>query len=242
MKSLFTFLLSCLMVFAMHAQDLTLNITEITLDSAGHISYGDVTITNNSNDPIELALRLERVCLNNGDETHIQICMGVSCFFGVNTTTTWGDDTSQNPLYVLQPGETYNDFLKLTISPQGAFASEWDIVAFDRNNPETKATLKVIIDDDTLESCTPTGTDDFAYTIGKAYPNPATAFINIPYAVEANDAQLHIYNTLGVLVKRVAINAQESSVAVPVADLADGVYFYYITDGKDQSKMMSFVK
>ncbi len=239
MRYLFTLLL--LMTFSfLSAQDLTLNITEAQLAAGEYLDYGEVIITNNGTSSVELAFRLEQVCWVDGDGTEIQVCVGALCFIAVHETTTWGAD-EPTALLVLEPGES-SDILKFQALPIGNHESEWNLVVFDRNNPDNSATLNVTFVDDLLESCVATSTTDFAYEIGRAFPNPATEIINIPYEVEANNAQLLIYNAVGQQVQSVEVDPQNESVNVDVSELSQGVYYYHITDGTDLSKMLSFVK
>ncbi|MFT5265155.1 MAG: hypothetical protein ACI8YQ_003906 [Polaribacter sp.] len=240
MKSIFTLLLAALFTFTAVAQDLTLSEENMVIDASGGFELGDLTLTNNSNATIEIAVRLERVCLTSLDPTKIQICIGTLCFAAVNTTTTWGQDNA-TAFVTLEAGASDSQFSFHQL-PYGDYESEWNIVFYDRNNEASAATLNIKIEDPTLEACTPTGTNDFDYTIGKAYPNPAFDLINISYEIDVNEANLNIYNSTGMLVETVVVNPQSESVAVNLADYVNGVYFYNVTDGKGQSKMMSFVK
>ncbi len=240
MKSIFTLLFATLFAFTTVAQDLSLNTESMVLTATGAFELGEVTLTNNSSAAIEIAVRLERVCLASLDETKIQICVGTLCFAAVNSTTTWGVDNA-TAFVTLEPGASDDQFSFHQL-PYGSHESEWNIVFFDRNNPATAATLNISIEDPALEACTPTSTTDFDYNIGKAFPNPALDVINISYDIDVNEANLNIYNSTGKLVETVVVSPQAESVAVNVADYVNGVYFYNVTDGKGQSKMMSFLK
>jgi Secretion system C-terminal sorting domain len=236
MKSFFTLLfsISCCLLFA---QSLSLNVTNLSVLSTEGVHAGDVIITNTSNSEVTLNTTLNRVCLNTGDATKIQICFGDLCFIATNDPTkTWTN------VGVIPPGGTLENF-KLVLDPPGTYASEWDVHFINKDDPTDFVSLNVKIGEGELPECaSPTSTNDFAYTISKAFPNPATDVININYQIDVNDAQLNMYNAIGVLLKSITINPQTEIVSVDVADLASGVYFYNITDGKDQSKMMSFVK
>jgi len=212
----------------------------MVIDANGGFELEEVTLTNNSSETIEVAVRLERVCLTSLDPTKIQICIGTLCFAPVNVTTTWGQDNA-TAFITIEPGASDGSFSFHQL-PHGDHESEWNLVLYDRNNPATSATLNVKIEDATLESCIATGTNDFDYSIGKAFPNPALDIINISYDIDVNEANLNIYNSTGMLVETVVVNPQAETVAINVADYVNGVYFYNVTDGKGQSKMMSFVK
>ncbi|MFT5265156.1 MAG: hypothetical protein ACI8YQ_003907 [Polaribacter sp.] len=241
MKSLLTLLFVVLFSFGATAQDLTLNMNLIELPASGIMDFETLVVTNNSGDSVQLAFRLERVCLTSSNETTVQICTPTGCFGSINVTTTWGDNLGGVALVALAPWASEGTF-SIHIFDQGPNASEWNFVMFDRFNPTNEVVLNIVVDDNTLEACTPTGTNDFEYGIGKAFPNPASDIINISYEIDINEASLNIYNSTGMLVETVVVNPQSESVAVNVADYVNGVYFYNVTDGKGQSKMMSFVK
>ncbi len=241
MKSIFTLLIAVLFVSsaAAQGQGLALSTESIVLDANGGIELEDIALSNTSNSIIEIAIRLERICLASSDETRIQICLGSVCFSPVNETTTWLG--SAVPNLTLESGDSDNQF-RFHQSSYGSHESEWNVVFFDRNNPSSSATLNVSIEDTNLEACIATGTNDFEYTIGKAFPNPVFDVINIAYDIDVNEANLNIYNSTGNLIETIVVNPQAESVAVDVANYVNGVYFYNVTDGKGQSKMMSFVK
>jgi len=239
MKSVFTLLLAALFTCAAVAQDLSLSQESFTLAADGYIGLTDVILTNTGNDTVEVAVRLERVCLTSLDETLIQVCIGFLCYPVENATTTWGQENA--PSLILNPGAS-EDQISFKPLPIGTHQSEWNLVFYDRNNPTNQAVINVVFEGTNLEACTPTSTTDFDYSIGKAFPNPALEIINISYEIDVNEANLNIYNATGKLVETVVVNPQLETVAVNVADYVKGVYFYNITDGKGQSKMMSFVK
>ncbi len=217
--------------------DLRLNVDNIVLGPNENIELGSyIRLINNSDNAIETAIRLERVVFVPTDETRIEFILSTLSFPSVNETTTWGD-VSASPYLILEPNTFFNEF-SLRQLPQGSYESKWNLVFFDRNNPATSATLTVCIEGGNLLS----GTNDFDYTIEKAYPNPALDVINIAYDIDVNEADLNIYNSTGILVETVVVNPQAKLVTVNVANYVNGVYFYNVTDGKEQSKMMSFVK
>ncbi|MFK7810470.1 MAG: T9SS type A sorting domain-containing protein [Saprospiraceae bacterium] len=245
MKSLITILFFSIAVFNCTAQSLSLNMTEISVLPSDGISAGDLTLTNDSGNAIEIAVRLEKVCRNGGDNvTAIQICIESLCFDVVNETTVWGD-VAPTAYLTLGPNESNSSF-SFKQNPSNtsvADKSEWNLVLFDRNNPDDLASVNVKIVGNGLTECDiSTSTTDYNYEIGRAYPNPAFETINIPYQIDANEADLNIYTSTGILVKTVMVSPQAEQVEVNVADFTSGIYFYNITDGKEQSKMMSFMR
>lgn len=246
MKSIFTLTMALFLFINISAQDLSYNMIEIEITETGLIDYGDLVLTNNSAEDIEIAVTMERICLNGDDNvTVMQFCIGTAlCFQPVNETTTWGQNEPEAFL-IIPAGQSDNSFAFKPFPPNGTtieHGSEWNLVAYDRNNPDTKATINVVVMDTDLTACTPASVTDFNYQIGKAYPNPAFEFINIPYQIDANEANLNIYTSTGTLVKTVAVSPHAEQVEVNVADFTSGIYFYNITDGKEQSKMMSFMR
>lgn len=69
--------------------------------------------------------------------------------------------------------------------------------------------------------------------VNKIYPNPAVSVVNIDYAVNKGNAQIALYNILGVNVYEQMLNNQKGTVKINVSDFVSGVYFYTIkVDGK----------
>ena len=62
----------------------------------------------------------------------------------------------------------------------------------------------------------------------QAYPNPASAVVNINYALNKRNARISLYNILGVSVYEQQLDGQEGTIAINVSDLAQGIYFYTI--------------
>ena len=70
-------------------------------------------------------------------------------------------------------------------------------------------------------------------TKNNAYPNPASSVVNIDYALNRDNAQIVLYNILGVPVYEQPLKGQEGSAKINVSDFASGIYFYTIKiDGK----------
>ncbi len=243
MKSIFTILLFFTVSSFSFAQ-LTLSTmdTIITTDDAideSGLDYGAVLLTNTTSDSIEIAVTLERECFAEGDQTAIAVCMGDLCFFPTSTTKTWGDDLNSDPIYKLAPGVP-DDALKFTPSEADTFTSTWNVIFFDRHNPDTNVALHVTVGDGV---CFNTSVTEFVHEIGKAFPNPAIDRITIPYTHDANDAQLIVFNALGIRMDAVQIDQYAGQVDLDVSQYTDGIYFYYLVDEKGgQSRMLSFVK
>ena len=72
-------------------------------------------------------------------------------------------------------------------------------------------------------------------TKNQAYPNPAASVVNIDYALNKNckNAQICLYNILGMSVYEQPLDVQKETAAMDVSTFATGVYFYAIkVDGK----------
>jgi len=70
-------------------------------------------------------------------------------------------------------------------------------------------------------------------TKNQAYPNPATSVVNINYALNKSNAQISLYNILGVSVYEQPLDSQEGTATINISDFAPGIYFYTIkVDGK----------
>ena len=60
--------------------------------------------------------------------------------------------------------------------------------------------------------------------MSKAYPNPASSFVNFNYSFDGNLTAV-VYNLLGQEVIREDLNANDGQMSLSVADLNDGIYF-----------------
>jgi len=85
----------------------------------------------------------------------------------------------------------------------------------------------------------PLSTPKFGLNQIKLYPNPANDFLAISVKDELPDS-FSIYNTLGQLIKEVAI-ASEADLIVDTQSLSQGVYFLKITK-ENASRTLQFVK
>lgn len=67
-------------------------------------------------------------------------------------------------------------------------------------------------------------------SLSQAYPNPAFSEVTIPYSLppSVNQAYLKLYSMNGALVKSYTVDHTFSSIQVPTAELAAGMYVYRI--------------
>jgi len=77
----------------------------------------------------------------------------------------------------------------------------------------------------------------------QAAPNPCNGYTYITYNLKAidNNLQLQIFNTSGVRVKSIRLDTTQTKIFVNTSDLKAGVYFYFITDGKNHSAISKLV-
>ncbi|MEI6059245.1 MAG: T9SS type A sorting domain-containing protein [Bacteroidota bacterium] len=72
----------------------------------------------------------------------------------------------------------------------------------------------------------------------RAFPNPATASVTIPYNLPAGiaEADLKLYNSAGMMVKSFRVDHSFDSVMLSTADLPAGIYVYRIESGSFKSE------
>ena len=79
----------------------------------------------------------------------------------------------------------------------------------------------------------PISVAELVITKNQAYPNPATSVVKIDYALNKSNAQLSLYNLLGVSVYEQKLNSREGTATINISDFPQGIYFYTIkVDGK----------
>ena len=62
---------------------------------------------------------------------------------------------------------------------------------------------------------------------GSAYPNPGSSLITIPYHLASEKAaELHIFNSNGILVRSIPVGPHFDKVTIDVSNLQPGVYIY----------------
>lgn len=235
MKSTITLLCSFVFAISLTAQNLSLNITSTHIEMNELLDFGEILLTNNGTQAIEVALTFEKSCSIEGDPTAIQICFGDLCFIPTNQTTTWGD--TGDAILNLEPGATFDLF---KFEPYGAeqVGSEWHLEFWDRNNPTDRQVLDVV-----LGVCAPVGVDNIVHEVGQAFPNPATTNITISTLSREANTSLIVYNVMGFEMERIILSAASEQVTIDVADYKKGVYFYQMSDGKGgYSQTRSFVK
>lgn len=75
------------------------------------------------------------------------------------------------------------------------------------------------------------------------YPNPATGDIHI---ISRDDLKgkvnINIYNSLGYLVKRSSVSAENNRITIPVDDLQAGCYYGHLENTTNEIRVFRFIK
>ena len=79
--------------------------------------------------------------------------------------------------------------------------------------------------------------------ISKAYPNPASEFVNFDYVLpnEATKAEVQLFNVLGQIVLRKELQADKQSEKISVLDLKKGVYFYRLVVNRQKGPINKLI-
>ena len=223
----------------LQAQDLSLSQDVWELSTGEEIDWGQLSLTNNGGEEVDIAITLEKVCKEVDDMTNIQIYFVESCFFPVDTTTTWGDTTdSDDILLSLKPGETTSDIKFNPYFEVDEFGSEWNLIFFEIGNPDNHATLNVRV----VGECTLVSTKNLVQLDQDVFPNPANEVINIPFQGFEQANELIIFNSLGIIQESITLNQSFNTLSVDISNYAEGVYFYQLTDGDKSSRAKAFLK
>ena len=234
MKKIYTILipLSPLVSFS---QNLSYSMNEIQLNFDEILDYFQIYIRNHSNDTIELAFTLERICYLPDDDTQIGLSVNGFHFFPVDETTTWWDDLSVSG-FELAPQDSTGAF-KIELYP-GMHGSTWDLIVFDKHNPDQEDRLHVIIEQEECITNTKLLNDD--YFIGIAYPNPVKNTFMIPVTTPSN-TELVIVDILGQVLKVIPLNEGIKNIEMSTDEFSSGLFFYYLRKDWKVSKVQSII-
>lgn len=80
-------------------------------------------------------------------------------------------------------------------------------------------------------------------SIGDAYPNPASQFVTVDYALPqgVSEANLMIYNVGGALVKDYRVDRAFNSLRLDAGQLLPGTYLYYIESNGEKSNSKQLI-
>ena len=107
--------------------------------------------------------------------------------------------------------------------------------AYPENNPEDNVSLEVWF------AYNATNVGETNYSIGNAYPNPASSMVNFRVS-HAGNIQASVYNLLGQEVKSLNFSGiQNNQVSISVEDLQPGIYFCRFTVNGTEAKTEKFI-
>lgn len=236
MKLFFTFILS-FSIMLCHAQDLSLNESAMVISTDNHPYYGDIVLTNNGTNSLDIGITVESVCYVDGDSTSLFICSIEQCLGYITATSTFGDE--DNPFITLAPGASFED---ITIFPENmieGIGAEWNFIYFEIGNPDNNASVNIKTEG---ECAVATGTKDLIVLEQAAYPNPASDFINIPFSEFEKASACMVYNYLGILMDFINLENPNKELFLDVSNYNNGVYFYQVSDKEKKSNVRSFIK
>ena len=235
MKNIFTIFFT-IFSFSLIAQSLTLSQDTVFLRFGEKIDYGDYFINNNSNGEIDIDCTIKPTCYDSDDDTAIAICFGALCFSPINTETTYGDLT-QDALITI-PGQGQDDTFKFEPFSSESYGSSWDVIFFDRNNPDDKATLTVFVSNCQLSN-TKEAFEKLGFTI---FPNPVQNQLNLDFVSTISEKRITIYNSIGQVLRKDIVASGNSYFSTNVSNLSNGNYFIEIADDAGLKYVEQFSK
>lgn len=234
MKQFSAFLFALICASGLSAQSLTLSQYTLDMEIGDVLDYEELFITNTGDADIELGVALDVDCYEDGDGLKMQICIGPQCFEPVNTDSEW-EGTETSPLLTITPGEV-SGALSIHQFFTGTAGSQWTITFYDRNNPGDMVDLVV-----NIGVCANNISEVPALSASAAYPNPASASVNIDFDVTTSPALLQVFDLVGNVVKVITLENAQGTAKVDVSDLNNGVYFYSLSAGQFRSEVKSLV-
>lgn len=225
--NLFSILSLSLATFTANAQDVLLSsdfvqfdFTSIDLTDNFQDLYDYITVTNNTNETIELKWERIVVLENTQEEWQSQICDNNLCY-GFNTSTNYDPDNGLDAPFILGPGESFAEFA-LHVWPRMTEGCGQYKIRFSRTSAPDEILAVAHFDVSVNKpDCVFLSSTEEQEALADVvlYPNPTTNQFNL----SNNDVvkSLTIFNILGKQMKH--INYFNGD-AVDVADLADGMY------------------
>lgn len=213
----------------LHAQSVTVQISEETSVTLGIEEYHDfhITVTNNSIGP--LSFYVLRSVNNLPDDGWMStICMDDYCYSG---------GTSQTDLVTVQAGSVYH--VKFTVytgkveNTVGNFELKFIAGGLSGGNELETITFSA-------QAKTSSSVPTIAEPAHLPYPNPAVAGVTIPLTAVKNAHRVEIFNVTGTQVavfEGASLNAND--IRLNLADFAAGLYYYTIA-GSDETRSGSF--
>jgi hypothetical protein len=216
MKKVYLSAFGALLISGLSAQSLSVSQSELALETTEKIMYGDLLVTNLTEGNLSVRVRQEAI-LTVADE-ELQICWGGLCF----------DWTSGSFMYTvpafLEGNQVYEGFAMEYKANSASSGSVWKVCFWVVGNPADEVCIDVTYGT--------VGISETAVaTMGKAWPNPSTEEINIPYFSNSGNEVLLIRNLMGQEVGRHSLRPGEGSVKLDVISFQQGIYFYSMVSG-----------
>jgi hypothetical protein len=215
MKSLlFSFLFSCA-VFLATAQS-------FSVSNSSETKYGDynqfevisyVTVYNNTSTPKNM--KVKRIIVSEATGHMNAICWE-QCYI---------PEVDVSPSSIVIPANGSLNNFSGHLYPNGAGGTtQIKYVFFDENNPNDSATFQVTYQVWGLS------VNSNELKVSEPYPNPASGVVNFSFTNNRGSSYLVIYDMLGNMVRKAALNGVSGNVKIDVSKLNSGMYFYQIVE------------
>lgn len=227
MKKIVLTLTAALMLGGIQAQN-SLSILTLETDVWGSVETSlmqSVGIIENTNGTVPIAVRASRITIDTVPGTVNYFCWE-QCY---------EPPTSVSPTTItLNPGQRMETFYA-DYQPEGIAGVTTLAYCFYDDTNEMDSVCQIV-----RFTASPLGVQDVFLGnqsgISESYPNPAVTVANINYALKSGwgKAKIEVYSMLGAKVKRVALEDDQGTLKMDIANLPSGMYFYTLNvDGND---------
>lgn len=191
-----------------HEQVITVN---GTLDESMIFAYVDVR----NDDEIPIDVRVRRVENDLVEGTENVFCWGV-CYSNTVDTSTMSIN--------IEPGVVSEEFSGDYSPNEYEGTSSISYYFYDERNPDNEIGVEVRFK---VES---TGIEEERFVSGlRSYPVPADDYLQLEFQLKApRNAYIAVYDMLGTIVQRKAVNEAETTLQLNTSGFNDGIYFYSI--------------
>lgn len=196
--------------------ELSENYFEFGVDEG--FDYGEVTLTNVSDEDITIAAKLERRC-HADDGSGVQFCFGILCHGPYDTDLTL---TAAGTWVTLGPGES-TDQLTAHLWNFAGEGSSWRLYYYDAVNPSDEVFMDILFGD-CSDEFTIVSVDEQVSNGFEIYPNPASDQVNI--IVDAPGANYMVFDLTGKMVQSGTTASRQT--ILNVSSLEQGIYFVQI--------------
>ncbi len=208
-----------------YAQDFTLVGSEGEYFlQAGELHKSKITIKNNSDEPLRLAVRILE---SDFDESVLRpnICLGEQCV----------QENGILEINTLEAGEILDKLSFSLKAGQQDMQGELRYLIFDTDNPSDvlESSIRFHIQGESPAGIMYQRPD---MKISNAYPNPIVNNASIDYTIDSYDhvAKIMVMNLLGNKVMEFDLLRGQHNLKIPAEQLSNGIYFYTLQlDGKN---------